>query len=590
MMPLRTAATCWRFFAPMGLGATGGCNERGETLLIGTRMLRLNFVLILVGLLVFSACNEGVSVCLAADNPGGVDALMKILWAKGVLTDDEMAKFRASFGKSGATPAEMGSLIEMLKGKGVLSEGEAKAFYDAYGVKPGGGEGGSGSVKLIPEGKDEDYIKAISKEIKDDVQEEVKSQIKDDMLKEAKAGKWSPGLPDWAQRVRFGGDIRVRYQGEYFDKDNADLLDPSDPTKLLNTKNNRNRALVRVRLGVKAEVNDQVETGVRITTGNESNPVTANDALATYESKSNLLLDQAYVKYTPLKNVGRVNELNVTVGRMANPWLYSDLVWDNDLSFDGLAASGNVKLLDGGRLNVFATAGIFSLEEVEFSNDDKWLYGGQLGIEGKPVDGLSGKVAAAYYGYKNITGKANTLSDTDGHDYTMPAYQQKGNTLFDIDPTSGISTALASEFSELNIIAMLDIGFWHPIHIMLLGDYVKNLGFDKADVIARTGDSDASEETTGYQVGISVGHPQIEKRWDWKTFFYYKRLEADAVVDAFTDSDFHNGGSNAKGWIIGGELGLMKNVWLAVRWLTSDEISGPSLAVDVLQVDLNTRF
>jgi hypothetical protein len=64
----------------------------------------------------------------------------------------------------------------------------------------------------------------------------------------------------------------------------------------------------------------------------------------------------------------------------------------------------------------------------------------------------------------------------------------------------------------------------------------------------------------------------------------------DAVLDAFTDSDFHLGGTNAKGWFIGGNYGLMKNVWLTGRWLTADVITGPPYGVDVLQVDINTQF
>jgi hypothetical protein len=134
---------------------------------------------------------------------------------------------------------------------------------------------------------------------------------------------------------------------------------------------------------------------------------------------------------------------------------------------------------------------------------------------------------------------------------------------------------------------------------VFLGDYVKNLGFNQDKVNALVGDIDPitpgfqappKGETKGYQIGMSVGYPKIENSGQWKVSFHYKYLEADAVVDAFTDSDFHLGGTNAKGWILGTEFGLMKNTWLTLRWLTSDEISGPPLAIDVLQVDINARF
>ena len=62
------------------------------------------------------------------------------------------------------------------------------------------------------------------------------------------------------------------------------------------------------------------------------------------------------------------------------------------------------------------------------------------------------------------------------------------------------------------------------------------------------------------------------------------------MLDAFTDSDFHLGGTNAKGFMIGGSYALYKNTWLSARWMSSDEISGLPLSVDVFQLDLNAKF
>jgi len=87
-----------------------------------------------------------------------------------------------------------------------------------------------------------------------------------------------------------------------------------------------------------------------------------------------------------------------------------------------------------------------------------------------------------------------------------------------------------------------------------------------------------------------VGMPDIKQRHDWQVFGAYKKLEADAVMDAFTDSDFHLGGTNAKGFILGGYYGVEKNTWLTARWLSTKEVSGLPLAIDVFQFDLTTRF
>jgi hypothetical protein len=134
------------------------------------------------------------------------------------------------------------------------------------------------------------------------------------------------------------------------------------------------------------------------------------------------------------------------------------------------------------------------------------------------------------------------------------------------------------------------MGFWDPIRVVLIGDYVKNLGFDRSEVARLTGNPNVKENTYGYQVGLAVGYPTMSRYKDWKLYAYYKYLGADAVLDAFTDSDFHGGGTNAKGWILGGEFGLNKNIWLSARWMSTNEIKGPPLAVDSFFLDLNARF
>ena len=127
------------------------------------------------------------------------------------------------------------------------------------------------------------------------------------------------------------------------------------------------------------------------------------------------------------------------------------------------------------------------------------------------------------------------------------------------------------------------------MHAVLAADYVNNLGFNQADVNARTGAS-VKKETQGFQVGLSVGYPALQEFGDWKGSVSYKYLEADAVMDATADQDFHLGGTNAKGWIAGFDLGLAKDVWLSTRWFSADAISGPQLSIDVLHVNINAKF
>ena len=89
---------------------------------------------------------------------------------------------------------------------------------------------------------------------------------------------------------------------------------------------------------------------------------------------------------------------------------------------------------------------------------------------------------------------------------------------------------------------------------------------------------------------------------DWNVSLTYRWLGSDAVLDAFTNSDFGLGGTNNKGFILGGNYGIDKNTWFSARWMASDLIDSmaprvtgstvaPSkLSVDLLQIDLNTKF
>jgi hypothetical protein len=91
----------------------------------------------------------------------------------------------------------------------------------------------------------------------------------------------------------------------------------------------------------------------------------------------------------------------------------------------------------------------------------------------------------------------------------------------------------------------------------------------------------------GWYVTTTFGDVDTRAPWAWNVSVGYKYLEPDAVPDAFTDSDFHLGGTNARGFIVGGSLGLFNNTWLTARWLSANEVFGPPMAIDVVQLDLN---
>jgi hypothetical protein len=89
---------------------------------------------------------------------------------------------------------------------------------------------------------------------------------------------------------------------------------------------------------------------------------------------------------------------------------------------------------------------------------------------------------------------------------------------------------------------------------------------------------------------VAVGMPAMLLRGDWQATLAYRYLEADAVLDAMTDSDFHLGGTNNKGYVLGLQYALGRNNWVSARYLSSNEVSGPPLTVNALQVYFNAKF
>jgi hypothetical protein len=537
-------------------------------------------VLIFALLMVSSALAQGKAPSVGSPNPMG--GMIELLKMKGVITEGEAQSLMEKSRGAGSEGLDTSAVIDLLQQKGVISPEEAEQFLARYGQPTPGREG---TVSLVPTAAEDEVVKRISKkvakEIRQDVQTRVKAEIQEEKAKDAKVAS----SPDWAQRIRFGGDIRLRYQGNYYNKNNALLLKVGDngtvSGDLLNTTQDQNRFRIRARLSMQAKIHETLTANMRVSTGNEKDPVSTNDTLGDYFNKDGIVMDQAYLQWKPIQN------LSFWGGRLPNPWFYTDMVWDHDINFEGVAGSYTREFSE--QWQAFLTAGAFPLQEMELTERDKWLFGVQGGAQYKPDPDVTAKVGVAYYDYVNTVGIANTVRRPDENDHTAPLFVQKGNTLFNIEP-QGIRVALASEFQELNVTGQVDIGFWKPIHVIVVGDYVRNLGFDKNDVARRTGISNVPEETEGYSVGLQVGYPKARNFREWCAYLTYRHLEADAVIDAFTDSDFHGGGTNAEGWILGAELGLYKNVWLTAKWMTSNEISGPPLSIDIFQFDVNAGF
>jgi hypothetical protein len=99
-----------------------------------------------------------------------------------------------------------------------------------------------------------------------------------------------------------------------------------------------------------------------------------------------------------------------------------------------------------------------------------------------------------------------------------------------------------------------------------------------------------TKENNGYVGEVSFGDPQVNRGGLWRARLGYRYVKRDAVVDAWTDTDFHGGGTNASGYYLATEVGLARDTWLRLRYLSANEIDGPRFGYDMVQLDLNARY
>jgi polyhydroxyalkanoate synthesis regulator phasin len=524
------------------------------------------------------------------------------------------------------------NLIKELVKQGVLTDkaaeamiknaaADAQAEQQATGQTDTPAEPGEVRVPYVP-----DFVKD---EIRQQVRSELRADVVKDVMQEAKTQKWGvpEALPDWISRFKMSGDMRLRSQSDFMASDNAtgwyrDYMainraggeTAAGFNAFLNTTRNRQRFRERLRLAIDVKVAEHLKAGVRLATGNQPDPVSTNQTLAQDGSQYQFNLDRAFLKYNAVNSDG-FEWLTVAGGRIANPFYTggaefsggSELVWDTDLSFEGIAAtvrhslSGSDSLLDRNNKSrsVYATLGAFPQRESALSSRNQWMFGGQAGLDWGFQSQDVFKAAVAYYDYQNIQAKLNTQTppicgnNLPENTLSAPQWWQFGNTVATIcNDNANVSPGLYGLASDYNIIstsASYDFAQFAPHHITLSADYAKNIGFS-SNSVRQLAQIPVDNETNAWQVRADMGWPKADKQGKWNVFTFYKYVERDAVLASYTDSDFHLGGTNAKGWVVGANYGLMKNVWATGRWLSTDVITGPKYSNDVLQLDLNTSF
>jgi ABC-type Na+ efflux pump permease subunit len=199
-------------------------------------------IMVLATLILFSATNavgepqsdqsQEAKTLPVTDASAGVGELINILVDKGLLKKEDIALLSEQ-----KEAPSLAVLTELLKSKGILTATEAEKIAKKA-------ETGK-AVTLYYEqnpAEAEKITRKVTSELKKDFKDQMKTEIKEEILQETKKEIQSAAAPEWTKRIRFGGDIRLRYQGDYFGRSNDVVqLNPNDLTQTLNLTEDRHR-------------------------------------------------------------------------------------------------------------------------------------------------------------------------------------------------------------------------------------------------------------------------------------------------------------------------------------------------------------
>ncbi len=347
-------------------------------------------------------------------------------------------------------------------------------------------------------------------------------RIIEEMLAEADPSK---DLPSWLENLTFFGDLRLRYEYRQFAESTGGRRD------------DEGRARYRLRVGVKKTwPDDQLEVGFQLASGDGGGPTSTNETMGDFFVRDEIRIDRAYATWKP----NAVKGLMVTGGKIKQPWVSTDLVWDSDLNPEGAWVQYDIPMSE--EFVPFVGAGVFFLSNNN-PGDDANMNAYAAGFNWK-MDGVTWTSAVTYY------------------------------------ETSHYSAGLTLPGEEWDYINVTNKFKFKAAGLAMAPfvDYVHNCG-SNADT--------PDDRNDGYAFGIKVG--ENKKKGDWSAQYVWKYLQLEASPRAFNDSDFPDG---HKGHVFGFKYSVTDAMQVGVTLFYSSPIYNPDADGErlTLQADMLWSF
>ncbi len=297
-------------------------------------------------------------------------------------------------------------------------------------------------------------------------------------------------------RFRLNGDIRVRYEN-FFQSFTGCATPNCNP---------RHRERIRLRAGLEGNLSEDFSGGVYFATGSLTDPVSTNETMGSFFERKAVGWDRGWITYKPRDH----KWLELTGGKFAYTWTRTAMTLDPDLNPEGFSQKLSFDLPNAHFKNVTFTGMQMIMSEVS-KGADAFAAGGQVStrVNVGPV----------------ILSPAFTLLNWRNTDSILSAISAK--TLTGKDYYTNATSADGKHFLSryLYADAMVDAAIrtpWSRFPARLVLDYVNNLNA-------------VGNASHGYWVETSLG--RTKERGDFQFGYTFARVEQDAVLAAFNESD-----------------------------------------------------
>ncbi|MGZ3742644.1 MAG: putative porin [Pseudobdellovibrionaceae bacterium] len=298
------------------------------------------------------------------------------------------------------------------------------------------------------------------------------------------------------ETMKFFGDFRYRHQSETQEPKQARPLER-----------------IQARLGVTAQVEENMKVTMRLMTGSSANSgnQTLGDKDAPGMPRRNFGLDLAYFDYQA------VNGLNFYGGKMPQPFTFAgknQMILDRDIMPEGLAFKYSNAIEKDLELQI--QAGSFWIREnYDPSGEEKtdnMLNAGQIGLQWKSED-WTVNLALGAFSYIG-------LKDTPPGNLTLKG-GANGNTL-DINGNYPTNFDIDQKLIEIK-------KKWDAVEVLLFAEFLEN--------------TDAETLNKAQAYGLQLAYKS------WTFGLAHEQIDKDAVVGLFTDSDFAGGVTSSRGYV-----------------------------------------